>query len=92
MIYCQLVNWTIFSLYEDFSRKFRSKCRQQNDVNFGRAALRHHIVLLCTTISRADPGFEVRCGANGFENLKTGWGWGWGWGVMGVGGRLYEYI
>ena len=28
--------------------------------------------------ARADPGFEVRGGANGLENLKTG---GWGGGV-----------
>ena len=49
-----IVNWTLLSLYEDFSRKYRSKCRLQNDSNFGRAALRHHICLLCTTILR-DP-------------------------------------
>ena len=49
-----IVNWTLFSLYEDFSRKYRSKCRLQNDSNFGRAALRRHIGLLCTTILR-DP-------------------------------------
>ena len=49
-----IVNWTLFSLYEDFSRKYRSKCRLQNDSNFGRAALRRHIGLLCMTILR-DP-------------------------------------
>ena len=27
-----------------------------------------------TSMARADPGFEVRGGANGFENLKTGVG------------------
>ena len=32
-----IVNWTLFSLYEDFSRKYRSKFRLQNDSNFGRA-------------------------------------------------------
>ena len=32
-----IVNWTLFSLYEDFSRKYRPKCRLQNDSNFGRA-------------------------------------------------------
>ena len=68
MIYCQLVNWTLFSLYEDFSRKYRSKCRLQNDSNFGRAALRHHIGLLCTTILRDPepmPPFRLpRCVSN----------------------------
>ena len=38
-------------------------------------------VCLC---SRADPGFEVRVGANGLVNLKTGVGWG--------GGVLDKYI
>ena len=36
------------------------------------------VLNLNLTTTRADPGFEVRGGANGLENLKTGGGGGGG--------------
>ena len=62
-------------------------------VNSSENVFAHVCVSAYYQFPRADPGFEVRGGANGLENVKTGvggGGWGWG-GVSHIFQIYYDY-